>query len=98
MHSRNKFGIHAVGKNVLSPQLRDSFIKPLDVGHTTAENDYVWIDDVDDMRKPPRQSVLIPAEAGFGGLIIFCCEPNDVRTFEGLSCNLMKIPSEARTR
>jgi len=66
----NEFGIHAVGKDVLVPQPRDAFVQPLDTRHTAAKNYYVGIQDVDHMRQPARQSLLVSAKTGFGRLII----------------------------
>jgi hypothetical protein len=70
VNGANEFGIHAVRKDVLVPEPWDLLIKPLDIRHTAAENDYLGIQDVDHMSQAPRQSVLVSAETCFGRLII----------------------------
>ena len=70
MNGTNKFGIHAVRKDVSAPEPWDVLVKSLDVRHTAAENDYVGIQDVDNMSQAPRQSVLVSAETCFGHLIV----------------------------
>lgn len=70
MNGGNKFGIHAVRKDVLVPESWNVLVKSLDIRHTAAENDYLGIQDVDHMSQAPRQSVLVSAETCFGRLII----------------------------
>ena len=67
MNGANKFGIHAVRKDVLVPEPWDALVKSLDIRHATAENDYLGIQDVDHMRQAPRQPVLVSVET------CFCC-------------------------
>ena len=98
MNRTNEFGIHAVRKDVLAPERWDALIKPLDVRHTAAENNYVGIQDVDHMSQTPRQSVLVSAETCFGRLIIGFRLPNDVRRLEVISRSITKIPGQARPR
>jgi hypothetical protein len=73
VNGTNEFGINAIRKDVFAPQGRNSLVKPLDVRHTAAENDYIGIEDVDHMRQAPRQSVLVSAETCFGHLIVRFC-------------------------
>ena len=70
MNGANKFGLHAVRKDVFVPESRDALVKSLNVRHSAAENDYSGIQDVDHMSQAPRQSVLVSAETCFGRLII----------------------------
>ena len=71
MNGANEFGIDAIRKDVLVPEPWDALVKPLNVRHTAAENDYVGIQDVDHMSQTSRQSVLVSAETCFG-LLITC--------------------------
>jgi hypothetical protein len=70
MNGPNELGIHVVRKDVLVPEPWDILVKPLDVRHATAENNYVWIQDVDHMSQASRQSVLVSTETCFGRHII----------------------------
>jgi hypothetical protein len=65
----NKFGIHAVRKDVLVPQPWNALVQPLDIRHAATENDYLGVQDVDHMSEAPRQSILVSAETCFGCLI-----------------------------
>jgi hypothetical protein len=69
VNGANKFGIHAVRKDILVPERWDVLVKPLDIRHSAADNDYLWIQNVDDMSQASRQSVLVSAETCFGFLI-----------------------------
>jgi len=71
VNGTNKFGIDAIRKDVLVPEPWDALVKPLNVRHTAAENDYFGIQNIDDVSETPRQSVLVSAETCFG-LLITC--------------------------
>jgi hypothetical protein len=66
----NKFRLHTVREDVLSPEPRNVLVQALDVRHAAAKNDHFGIKNVDHMSEAARQPVLVSAKTRFSRRII----------------------------